>query len=115
MFNYTLEFNKESPFHNEVHLPFPSEESYEKAMDWYNSQSKKQILHFCEGQGISLNSRKKNTLLEHWTDLAMAVYAWSEHPVTKQFGEENVKYMPAIQHLKKIQIKLYEESIGEGA
>ena len=108
----TLEYeNKnEMDLSNEWSLCFPSEESYEKAMDWYNSQSKKQILHFCEGQGISLNSRKKNTLLEHWTDLAMAVYAWSEYPVTKQFGEDNVKYMPIIQHIKKIQIELYEAS-----
>ena len=111
MFDVKLKFVMPA-FQKEIHLPFPSEESYEEALDWYNSQSKKQILNFCEGQDISLDSRKKDTLIEHWAEVAMSVYAWCQYPVTTQFGAKNAKYMPIIQHIKKIQIELYEVSEG---
>jgi len=73
-----------------LEIPFPSELDYEKSIDWYNSTSKKQIIHFCNKKFVSLDLvgnlgadetaifKKADTLKPFWEILAMAVYAWSE-------------------------------------
>ena len=68
----------------EEQLPYPSEESYNSALNWYNNQSKKQILQFCEKQGILLDANEENTLVENWAEFAMAAYSWCQHPATTQ-------------------------------
>lgn len=107
----TLEFqNKdEMDLSNEWVLCFPTEERYEQAMEWYNSQSKKQKINYCKERSFYLMSRKKNTLLEHWADLAMAVWAWcqetekgSYRPTKDAFG--------MLQYIRLLEAKLYEES-----
>ena len=62
-----------------VKLPFPNEDSYEAAQDWYNntSNSKKKMIKFCRDRNVVLNDPTgENVLLSGWADIAMATYAW---------------------------------------
>ena len=77
-------------------MPFPSEEAFEAAQDWYNSSSnsKKGMVDYCLARGISLDDPLDGTrLLDCWADIAMATYAWHQ---------ADPKMIPVVHLLSKV-------------
>ena len=60
-------------------VPFPSEEAFDAAQEWYNATTKKKMITYCQHRNVRLDDPTDETaLLNCWADLAMATYAWQQ-------------------------------------
>ena len=68
-------------------MPFPSEDAYELACEWYNAKTKRHIITYCQHRNVSLDDPTDTSApqkklwagtLSCWADLAMATYAWQQ-------------------------------------
>ena len=86
---YWLEIRLEdNDLYEGYEIPFPSENAFEAAQDWYNSNSKKDIIEYCEAKNVNLAIYDEpNKLIECWHDIAMAVYAWKQDDPRANYAE----------------------------
>ena len=64
-----------------IMMPFPSEEAFDLACEWYNADAntKRQMITYCEHRGVPLDHpTDTSALLSCWGDIAMATYAWQQ-------------------------------------
>jgi len=86
---YWLEIRLEdNHFYEGYEIPFPSEIAYEAAQDWYNSNSKKDVIEYCDAKNVSLTIQDEpNKLIECWPDIAMAVFSWKQEDPRANYAE----------------------------
>ena len=86
---YWIEIRLEdNNFYEGYEIPFPSEIAYEAAQDWYNSNSKKDVIEYCDAKNVSLTIQDEpNKLIECWPDIAMAVFSWKQEDPRANYAE----------------------------
>ena len=65
---------------SDIRCPFPSEKSFDDALEWCNTTSKKQQIRYCSERQVDL-SDDIETLLDGWNSIAAAVYAWQKEDI----------------------------------
>ena len=60
-------------------VPFPSEDAFDAAQEWYNATTKKKMITYCQHRNVCLDDPNDETaLLSCWGTIAMATYAWQQ-------------------------------------